>query len=201
MPLVLTRVPLHASAFPPCPKTHSCLVRKVPLSCLHFSHAWLCLKDAWRRRNAKGREHFSKLAVRTFPQKVGCTVQLSWVLLGPLPPDLCATWLWIKRCVAGGEAKSRLGIEMRTLYWVAFIPKGRWITLALISRRWHRQTELQAALPALPGPRQAGTAAPAGNSLANPGSQPSKPTSKPVLSLLGSRLWTHEWPAWGDQQS
>lgn len=87
VPLVLTRVPLHAPALPPWPKMHRCLLRRVPLPCLYFSRAWLCLGDAWRRRKAKGREHFSNLAVRAFPQKAGlrCTAVLGPAAAARLP--------------------------------------------------------------------------------------------------------------------
>lgn len=179
---------------------HRCLLRRVPLSRLYFSHAWLFLRDTWRRGNAKGREHSSELAVRTFPQKAGCTAQPSWVLLLPpcwgcSPPELCATWWWIKK--QRGNKKSRTGEwNEDTFLSVCFLPKGKvnnactCVQKVAPPARACRQLSLPGSCPAparrAPPPRLETASLTRGLSLLK-GSQPFKPATKPVLALLGSR--------------
>lgn len=70
-------------------------------------------RGAWQRGSVKGREHFPEPAARTFPQKVGCAAQPSWVLLGLLPLSDVRHDGALKR----GEKKQNagLGSEMKTL--------------------------------------------------------------------------------------
>lgn len=148
----------------------SATVSSLFLPCLAVS------QRCWEKRNCQ-KEGALFWACSTYSSegRMRCAAVLgraAAALLGLLPPEVCAAWLWIKKG-DGDNKKQGWGVKWRHfLHSVASVPRGRRLALAHVSRRWHRQPEPADSSPALPGPGQAGTAAPAGNSPANPGSQP-----------------------------